>query len=65
MELKELQQKSTKDLHALLGQKREAMRAARFQTAAKQLKNVRELRVLKKDIAHILTVLNSISKTNQ
>jgi len=52
-------------LHALLGQKREAMRAARFQTAAKQLKNVRELRVLKKDIAHILTVLNSISKTNQ
>lgn len=58
MKNKELQNQSAKELHALLAKKRDEMRAARFKTAAKQLKNVRELRVLKKDIARILTRLN-------
>jgi len=65
MELKELKQKSEKDLHSLLEQKREAIRAARFKVTAKQLKNVRELRVLKKDTAQILTILNRVAKINQ
>ena len=59
MDTKELKTKNTAELHGLLAQKREAVASGRFKTSAKQLKNVRELRVLKKDIARILTVLNS------
>lgn len=58
MNIKELSQKKTKELHVLLAAKREQLRDAYFKTAAKQMKNVRGLRVLKKDIARILTLFN-------
>jgi len=59
MEIKELKQKSKSELHNLLMQKRESLRELRFKDASKQMKDVREIRVVKKDIAKILTLLNN------
>jgi len=59
MEFKELKNKSIAELHKLLAETREKSRELRFKDAGKQLKNVREIRVIKKEIAHILTLLNS------
>ncbi len=58
MEFKELQKKNEGDLQALLAKEREKLRVERFRDANKQLKNVRELRNLKKEIARILTLIN-------
>lgn len=65
MELKELKTKSVSELHKLLAEKREKLRELRFKDAAKQLKNVRELRVLKRDVARILTLLNAPKERTQ
>jgi large subunit ribosomal protein L29 len=60
MEFKELKKKSEADLHKVLSEKREELRELRFKDANKQLKNVREIRTLKKTIAQSLTLLNSL-----
>jgi large subunit ribosomal protein L29 len=57
MDIKELRKKSEQELLKFLKLKREQMRDLRFQVAAKQRKDVRDLRQIKKDIAQILTVL--------
>lgn len=59
MEIKELKSKSKAELNKLLEQSRQQLRETRFKDAAKQLKNVRALRVIKKDIAKILTLINT------
>lgn len=53
----ELKDKHDADLHELLLQMRGKLRTARFQMFEKQLKNVRDMRAVRKDIARILTVL--------
>lgn len=58
MEYKEIKNKSENELHRLLAESRDRLREARFKDASKQLKNVREIRVIKKTIAQILTLLN-------
>lgn len=58
MEFKELQKKNEKELQSLLAEYREKLRKERFRDANKQLKDVREIRVIRKSIANILTVLN-------
>jgi ribosomal protein L29 len=62
MELKELKQKKVNDLHRLLSESRDSLRELRFKDANKQLKNVREIRNLKKLISRILTLLNAGKK---
>lgn len=62
MKIKELQEKTIEDLNKLLEVKREKLRELRFKDSNKQLKNIREIRVTKKDIAQILTVLNNKNK---
>lgn len=57
LSLKEIKEKSASELHDLLKKCREEMRALRFSVAAKQEKNIRNLRTIKKNIARILTVL--------
>ncbi len=54
----ELKNKSIKDLHELLSEKREKFRELRFQVSEAQLKDVRMIRKIRKEIAQILTLLN-------
>jgi large subunit ribosomal protein L29 len=56
--INEFKQKSEKDLKKILRDSRERLRQLRFNLASGKVKNVREIRKLKKDIARILTILN-------
>ena len=57
MKVIELQKKSKSELKKLIRNKSERLRVLRFSLAVGKLKNVRELREIKKDIARILTLL--------
>jgi len=57
MKAKELKQKSKKELERLLLNDREKLRQLKFDLSAGKVKNVREIRKIKKDIARILTIL--------
>ncbi|EKE11626.1 MAG: hypothetical protein ACD_15C00045G0009 [uncultured bacterium] len=57
MKTKEIREKNKEELKKLLNEKREAVRKSRFDVAAKQVKNIREMRNNKRDIAKILTIL--------
>ena len=58
MDFKELKNKTEKELQQLLNEFRDKLRDLRFKDANKQLKNVREIRVIKKTIAKVLTLMN-------
>ena len=62
MTINEFKQKSEKELKKLLLDSRERLRQLRFNLASGKVKNVREIRKLKKDIARMLTILNKKSK---
>jgi ribosomal protein L29 len=64
MEFKELKNKKESELHRILAEYREKLRDLRFKDASKQLKNVREIRVIRQTIARILMLLNSKQKTD-
>ncbi|PIP27274.1 MAG: 50S ribosomal protein L29 [Candidatus Moranbacteria bacterium CG23_combo_of_CG06-09_8_20_14_all_39_10] len=57
MKIKEIREKNIEELKKLLSEKREAVRKLRFDVAAKQVKDIREIRNSKRDIARILTIL--------
>lgn len=57
MKAAELRQKSKEDLQKLAQELREKSRQLRFDLVAGKVKNVREVRQTKKDIARILTLL--------
>jgi len=57
MEVKELRKKTEGGLIKLLKLTQEQFRDLRFQVMAKQHKDVRDLRQVKKDIARIKTIL--------
>ena len=57
MKIVELRKKSKKELEGLSLTSREKLRKLRFDLASGKVKNIREIRGLKKDIARILTVL--------
>ena len=65
MELRELRKKSTSDLHKLLAESRDKLRDFRFKDANKQLKDIRQIRKLRKTIAQALTLLNSKKDTKK
>ncbi len=62
MKAKELREKGIEELKKVLREKQEAFRKLRFDISAKQVKNVRDLRNEKRDIARILTIINEKSK---
>ena len=57
MKIIELRQKPKNELQTLLSEKRERLRQLRFNISSGKVKNVREIRMIKKDIARILTIL--------
>ncbi len=57
--MKDIKTKNEKDLLKELGDKREALRATRFGIAHSKSRNVKETKGLKKEVARILTELNS------
>ncbi len=62
MKIKELRKLDIQKLNETLAELRNKSREFRFSIANNQLKAVRNLRVVKKDIAKVLTVLNEKRK---
>jgi len=58
MKISEIRQKPKKELESMLLEKRERLRTLRFDLASGKVKNVREIRELRKEIARILTLLH-------
>jgi len=54
--IKELKQKSKAELQKILMDRRERLRNLKFDLASGKVKNVREIRALKKEIARVLTI---------
>ncbi len=65
MEYKELKKKKENELHRILNESRDKLRDLRFKDANKQLKDVREIRKLRKTIAQALMLLNSNKTSRQ
>ncbi len=59
MKITEFRQKPKSELQKSLQDSREKLRQLRFDLASGKVKNVREIRKIKKDIARILTILNN------
>ena len=57
MKVRELRQKTKDELMKLLAEKRGRLLSLRFDLAGGRVKNIRELRSARKDIARILTLL--------
>jgi len=57
--MKELLNKTEKELKALLSEKREAVRVFKFGLAGSKTRNLKEGKNLKKEIAQIMTILNA------
>jgi len=57
MKISEIKQKPKNELQKLLQDERDNLRQLRFDLSAGKVKNVREIRKIKKDIARILTIL--------
>ena len=62
MKISELKVKSQNELKKALTEDREKLRQLRFNLASGKVKNVREIRKIKKDIARILTLLKQKQK---
>jgi len=58
MKISEIRQKTKKELESMLLERREHLRNLRFDLASGKVKNVREIRELKKEIARVLTLLH-------
>lgn len=63
MKIKELRQKTAKELKELLEEDRHKLGQLKFNLASKKLKNHRQIRELRKEIARILTL--SSEKKNE
>jgi len=59
MKISELNSKTKSELQKLLEDNRERRRQLRFDLVSGKVKNIREIRKVKKTISQILTILNS------
>ena len=57
MKLEELRKKTKEEIRNVLHDNQEKLKQLRFDLAAGKVKNVREIRRIKKEIARILTIL--------
>ena len=60
MEFKELKNKEQAELNKMLTEVRESLRELRFKDSSRQLKNVRDIRAAKKNVAKIMTAINAL-----
>ncbi len=60
MKAQELRQKSKEELSRILREKKEKLCQLNFDLSSGKVKNVREVRLVKKDIARILTILKNL-----
>jgi len=60
MKIAELRQKTKSELEGLLNDDREKLRQLYFDLSAGKVKNVREVRKTKKEIAQIFTLIKNI-----
>jgi ribosomal protein L29 len=60
MKIAELRQKTKSELGVLLNDDREKLRQLYFDLSAGKVKNVREVRKIKKEIAQIFTLIKNI-----
>ena len=60
MKIAELRQKTKSELEALVRDSREKLRQLYFDLSAGKVKNVREIRRMKKEIARTLTLIRNI-----
>lgn len=58
MDLKEIKELETNKVHERLASLRAKVMKLRFAVSNRQLKNVRELRQIKREIAQLITILN-------
>jgi len=61
MDIKELRNKKTSELHATLAELRNQLREYKFKVHEGQLKTVDKIKKIKKDIARVLTVIKEQS----
>jgi large subunit ribosomal protein L29 len=59
MKIAELRQKSKSELEKILKDDHERLRQLRFDLVSGKVKNVKEIREIKKDIARILTLIRT------
>jgi large subunit ribosomal protein L29 len=57
MKISELKERPKEELQKILQENQEKLRQLRFDLSSGKVKNVREIRKIKKDIARILTLL--------
>ncbi len=62
MKNSELTQKDKKELEKMINEKKEKLRQMRFNLVSGKVKNIREIREVKKDIAKMLTKINENDK---
>lgn len=60
MDVSEIKTKNKEEIRQILGEKKERLCQLEFDLASGKVKNVREIREIKKDIARILTVFKDI-----
>ncbi len=65
MKIRELRRKPERELKETLISFREKLRDLRFNLAGGKVKNIREIRQTKRDVARILTLLQAIHGTKQ
>lgn len=58
MKIKELREKSLEELKKLAVEKKDHTRKLRFDMVSKQIKNIKEYKNTKKDVARILTLIS-------
>jgi large subunit ribosomal protein L29 len=65
MKIRELRQKTKKELQDTLNSLRDKLRELRFNLAGGKVKNIKEIHQIKKDIARALTLLNENEKSEK
>ena len=57
MKVKELRQKSEKELNDLLNERKHKLGQLKFDLASKKLKNIKQIMELRRDVARVKTIL--------